>query len=135
MEACWAHNPEVGRSKLPPANFFQEFRRKEIETVTSQIHRRESGDTYTTFSQKNHNTRSAVFIKPLGQQDGAVEACWAHNPEVGRSKLPPANFLSRISVREEIKTLTSQISKRESGEIYTSLPTNHNTRSRVLITL
>ena len=26
------------------------------------------------------------------QQDGAVEACWAHNPEVGRSKLPPANF-------------------------------------------
>ena len=99
MEACWAHNPEVGRSKLPPANFFQEFRRKEIETVTSQIHRRESGDTYTTFSQKNHNTRSAVFIKPLGQQDGAVEACWAHNPEVGRSKLPPAFFVKDFSER------------------------------------
>ena len=28
------------------------------------------------------------------QQSGAVEACWAHNPEVGRSKLPSAsNFL------------------------------------------
>ena len=24
------------------------------------------------------------------QQSGAVEACWAHNPEVGRSKLPSA---------------------------------------------
>ena len=24
------------------------------------------------------------------KQGGAAEACWAHNPEVGRSKLPPA---------------------------------------------
>ena len=24
------------------------------------------------------------------QQSGAEEACWAHNPEVGRSKLPSA---------------------------------------------
>ena len=31
------------------------------------------------------------------QQSGAVEACWAHNPEVGRSKLPSAiTFLSPI---------------------------------------
>ena len=40
-----------------------------------------------------------------------MEACWAHNPEVGRSKLPPANFLSRISVREEIKTLPHKSTK------------------------
>ena len=32
------------------------------------------------------------FHKSRGQQDGAVEVRWAHNPEVGRSELPPANF-------------------------------------------
>ena len=25
------------------------------------------------------------------QQGGAAEACWTHNPEDGRSKLPPAS--------------------------------------------
>ena len=62
-----------------------------------------------------------------------MEASWAHNPEVGRSKLPPANCLSRISVREEIKTLTSPVNEREYGKINTTLSQkNHNTRSRVL---
>ena len=28
------------------------------------------------------------------KQSGAVEACWAHNSEVGRSKLPSANLIS-----------------------------------------
>ena len=28
----------------------------------------------------------------LNKQRGAVEACWAHNSEVGRSKLFAANF-------------------------------------------
>ena len=28
----------------------------------------------------------------VSQQSGAAEACWAHNPEVGRSKLPSATF-------------------------------------------
>ena len=65
VEACWAHNPEVGRSKLPPANFFPRIsERKEIETVTSQINKRESGNIYTTLPQKNHNTGPTVFIKP-----------------------------------------------------------------------
>ena len=34
-----------------------------------------------------------------GEQSGAVGACWAHNPEVGRSKLLSANdsFLSNIN--------------------------------------
>ena len=27
------------------------------------------------------------------QQGGAAEACWAHNPVVGRSKLPPAKLV------------------------------------------
>ena len=26
----------------------------------------------------------------MNQQDGAAEACYARNPEVGKSKLPPA---------------------------------------------
>ena len=65
MEACWAHNPEVGRSILPPANFFPRIsERKEIETVTSQINKRESGKIYTTLPQKNHNTRSRVLKMP-----------------------------------------------------------------------
>ena len=62
MEACWAHKPEVGRSKLPPANSFPRIsERKEIETVISQVNERESGIIYTTLSQKNHNTRSGVL--------------------------------------------------------------------------
>ena len=107
---------------------------EDIEKVSSQVNERESGKNYTTLSQKNHNTRSRV----LKISNASRMAQWKRAgpiTEVGRSKLPPANFLSRISVREEIKTLTSQINKRESGENYTSLPTNHNTRSRVPITL
>ena len=62
-----------------------------------------------------------------------MEACWAHNPEVGRSKLPPANFFSRISIEEDIETSSSQVNGRESGKIYTTLSRkNHNTSSRVL---
>ena len=30
------------------------------------------------------------------QQDGAREGCWAHNPEVGRSELPPAKYFYEI---------------------------------------
>ena len=30
------------------------------------------------------------------QRGGAVEACWAHNPEDGRSKLLSATFLDQI---------------------------------------
>ena len=34
------------------------------------------------------------------QQSGAVEACWAHNPEVGRSKLPSASnfFMQKVII-------------------------------------
>ena len=38
---------------------------------------------------RNHNCKFVL------KQDGAGEACWAHNPEVGRSKLSPAQFFLR----------------------------------------
>jgi hypothetical protein len=42
-------------------------------------------------------TKSLFSVSRKRQQSGAVEACWAHNPEVGRSKLPSARyFLSYI---------------------------------------
>ena len=41
-----------------------------------------------------------------------MEASWAHNPEVGRSKLPPAKFFSRISIEEDIETVTSPVNER-----------------------
>ena len=40
------------------------------------------------------DTSYPLTLQLASQQSGAVEACWAHNPEVGRSKLPSAsNFL------------------------------------------
>ena len=42
-------------------------------------------------------------------------------------------FFSRISIEEDIETISSQVNERESGTIYTTLSQkNHNTRSRVL---
>ena len=38
------------------------------------------------------------------QQSGAVEACWAHNPEVGRSKLPSASNILVTSARQKPST-------------------------------
>ena len=64
MEACWAHNPEVGRSKLPPAIFSRISIEEDIETISSQVNERESGKNYTTLSRKNHNTRSRVLKIP-----------------------------------------------------------------------
>ena len=36
------------------------------------------------------------------QQSGAAEACWAHNPEVRRSKLRSATVLHYLAVVEQI---------------------------------
>ena len=45
----------------------------------------------------------------------------------------PLLFFSRISIEEDIETISSQVNERESGKIYTTLSRkNHNTRSRVL---
>ena len=136
MEACWAHNQEVGRSKLPPVNFFSRISIGEgIETISSQINGRESGKIYTTLSQKNHNTRARVLKIPSTSR----MAQWKRAGPITQRSVDRnyllLNFFPRISERKEIETLTPQINKRESGEIYTSLPTNHKTRSRVLIKL
>ena len=37
------------------------------------------------------------FMVSVVKQSGAVEACWAHNPEVRRSKLRSAMFFFRKS--------------------------------------
>ena len=113
-------------------NFFLEFPREKKSKHLPQINKRDFGEIYTSLPT-NHKTRSRVLIKLQHQQDGAVEACWAHNPEVCRSKLTPANFFSRIS-EKKIETVTSQIHKRESGDIYTTFSQkNHNTRSAVFV--
>ena len=67
MEACWAHNPEVRGSKPRSAMFsFYRFC-STLFTIPKLSHQKE--------------------LVPLQQQQsGAVEACWAHNPEVRGSK-------------------------------------------------
>ena len=90
MEACWAHNPDVGRSKLPSAKY-------ELVVLKS------------IFQSNNHfkNTFITKFLDN-NKQSGAVKACWAHNPEVRRSKLRSAKkhffstifFLSSFSVKK-----------------------------------
>ena len=44
-------------------------------------------ETSEILDQQNQNRNA----ENKQQQGGAAEACWAHNPEVGRSKLPPAS--------------------------------------------
>ena len=38
------------------------------------------------------NIYKNILFNKKKQQSGAVEACWAHNPEVRRSKLRSAKF-------------------------------------------
>ena len=45
------------------------------------------------------------------QQGGAGEGCWAHNHEVGRSKLPPAkSFYEILLISKHSKIQTSCLS-------------------------
>ena len=39
---------------------------------------------------------SNLIQRESGKQGGAVEACWAHNPKVDRSRLSPA-ILARVA--------------------------------------
>ena len=51
---------------------------------------------------KNANTGIEFILQSMStKQDGAVEACWAHNPEVGRSKLPPANVFGVLKTTNQ----------------------------------
>ena len=51
-----------------------------------------------TWFKKNHFCN--FYPRPQQQQSGAVEACWAHNPEVRRSKLRSARKLFFNSIQE-----------------------------------
>ena len=135
MEACCAHNPEVGRSKLPPAKFFSRISIEEdIETVTSPVNEREYGKIYTTLSQKNHNTRSRVLKIP----NTSRMAKWKRTGPITQRSVD-RNYLLLIFFQEirgekKSKQLPLIINKRESGNIYTTLPQkNHKTRSTVFI--
>ena len=50
----------------------------------------------------NKATDKVIFFN---KHDGAVEACWTHNPEVGRSKLP------RAKINQFIKQKTTLFEK------------------------
>jgi hypothetical protein len=45
--------------------------------------------------RKDENLQSETK-RESGKQGGAVEACWAHNPKVDRSRLSPA-ILARVA--------------------------------------
>ena len=45
----------------------------------------------------NNATDKVIFFY---KHDGAVEACWTHNPEVGRSKLPRAKINQFIKQKQ-----------------------------------
>ena len=64
MEACWSHNPEVGRSKRPPAIFFENFgeKRNQNSYITSQQKRIRQNLHYMA-SEEPH-TRSRVLKIP-----------------------------------------------------------------------
>ena len=51
--------------------------------------------------------KNTIFVR---KQSGAVEACWAHNPEVRRSKLRSANFFILVELVKKI-VLDSKIEK------------------------
>ena len=42
--------------------------------------------------KKWRDIKRPIVVVCLAQQSGAVEACWAHNPEVRRSKLRSAKY-------------------------------------------
>ena len=48
------------------------------------------------------NCIHSIKFYPLIEQSGAAEACWAHNPEVRRSKLRSAIFFVFIVSRKQV---------------------------------
>ena len=74
MEACWAHNPGVGRSKLPPANFFPRIsERKEIETLTSNQQKRIRRNLhFIAYEAQNKMYSSQKIVTPAGWRSGSV---------------------------------------------------------------
>ncbi|KAK6747482.1 hypothetical protein RB195_000592 [Necator americanus] len=85
VEACWAHNPEVGGSKPLAAN---RFSAPPCRWITPLIHLGMSASSFGNIKILSSG------IPAKREQRGAVEACWAHNPEVGGSKPLAANRFS-----------------------------------------
>ncbi|KAK6747485.1 hypothetical protein RB195_000595 [Necator americanus] len=89
VEACWAHNPEVGGSKPLAAN---RFSAPPCRWITPLIHLGMSASSFGNIKILSSG------IPAKREQRGAVEACWAHNPEVGGSKPLAANRFSVLHV-------------------------------------
>ena len=116
VEACWAHNPEVRGSKPRSANnfFFSKQNRylivlnfphlieqnylggNQLFSLLERVLNINGADSKYTNIQSKMDARKAdkccvrqAFTHQ--QQSGAVEACWAHNPEVRGSKPRSAN--------------------------------------------
>ena len=79
VEACWAHNPEVRGSKPRSASlaFGQSWWPILRPAVANSA----------LIDRKTWKRRERILhLRDSLQQSGAVEACWAHNPEVRGSK-------------------------------------------------
>ena len=106
--------------------------RKEFKTVTSQVNKREYGKIYTTWPQKNHNTRSRVLKIP----NTSRMAQWKRAGHITQRSVDRNYFLKFFfknfgGKRNQNSYIKSQ--QEEYGKIYTTWPQkNHNTRSRVL---
>ena len=62
--------------------------------------------TFTQVQTKGYNR--ILHIVVTSKQSGAVEACWAHNPEVRGSKPRSANFFVFIFFRLTYQTWSSR---------------------------
>ena len=91
MEACWAHNPEVRGSKPRSAMFsfvLLIFALRYLQAFFLRF-----CSTLFTIPKLSHQKE---LVPTQQQQSGAVEACWAHNPEVEGSKSRPVSFFLPI---------------------------------------
>ena len=82
-DACLAHNTEFGKSKLPLERHNNLPVYILLRTTVQHLY-------VVKYSHLDLNIIHMLLKKK--QQSGAEEACWAHNPEVGRSKLPSATY-------------------------------------------
>ena len=95
MEEGWAHNPGVSGSNLASVIFIFAFLIK-VGTLNFIL--------FSTIKQSKHfcclpDYCTGLYNKYLNskylenEQSGAVEACWAHSPEVSGSSLVSAVFI------------------------------------------
>lgn len=75
-----------------------------MDLGTSRVSRKTLVDIYVNemnfVQHQNSDTLYQRYVKDRhipGEAEWRVEACWAHNPEIGRSKLLSANLSSHLS--------------------------------------